>query len=1709
MSAPSTSSDYKTRSSPPGPASSPRGISYKRPPTGHAGIDYLEAKARSGSSSSLSSLPHTSSSKTGTSSPRSHGSPRANGFARTASSPRASGSRINGSTPSPRDDVFGGSGGVSPRGDGSSVMSGSGARSRRAVGLGVSSPPGKPGEQRRVSEVGVIHKPKGSTGNRRASEASSPGNSPRLQSLNGSTRPKRPGQSRRVVSTGTNSPTKPFPDSPSSQSSIPPSPSKNLSPRSPISLSRNPSGLAISISQPTPERAQAGPSRLPLRRKSSESDLVAAAKNIRTTSPSGILSRPGSQRTSYHLSHSVSSRSSASMTSLQRESSDHPDNGDVSTLSGLGKSQEGSNFAANVVDLGSSGSDLALDQEPSRTPEVSSIEAAQNGQLRQIEIPPRTSSNSPKANAIQPQISPRKSSMSGLLPDPPEVPSSDKSQRRASRNVNLGDIYETSRSDHSPRKASPAGSPSPARRQSEFKSASPALGKKPSPYSSPRPERKTPNPNLTIAPPVMTASRSVSSSARPSPPIPTKSPLRGLSRHSSAVLELKNIRPPNMRADSNDSSKATAGWLTPPEGRPGLEETLQRPRPDTIKDLPDIPTPTTAEIRFTMLTTPSIYSQDSAPPSSASTVLDSAMLSAVPSMYSDDSAVRQRVSWHGKESTTMLPENEGLHDPINANKRNSRMGNIGWGRKKSQDTASTLSPRSPQPPQFSPRSPQPPQFNKTLPVPSFQDDSRPVTPSSSEAHLHPEGKPMRSPSMPNMSPATPNKAARLLGIDRSPAVSGGMARNVTEPSPLLPPVLARSPTTPNMLTRSPTGVSSMSKRVHLIREIANTERAYANDLALVRDAFLPRQSRRASQHSLSESVTSPGITSDVSRRSSTYTYQTAETKRSSGIETGSSWTIGGTTPITPYKEGNVDGYFSQLNTPTMSPSMSVSPRQSTVSLVANVTPRGKALSSADVKAVFLNLSDLAALAEELACAFEEALGDDSSPQDGMSGDGGNDRLGEAFVDMIPRLRPLYLVYCARQAVASARLRELQSDPGHKQYLLDCWSLVKPHTHAWNLDSMLIKPVQRITKYPLLFDDLLANTTPVHPDYFSIRTAAERSREMAMELDEAKRRKDIVAGVINKRPVAPIQAKESKPKGLKLFRKEKTNGSTPSLAMSISSSELGSPPDIPASSHLQLKELTVRVEEAEQVVRRIGKEIVLWVAVAKDIFTVEDAMTRTWLRVVQLESTDQADQRLAGFRKVMAEIVASAWAPLNEEVKDRILPVFARLLDVSTNPNKVIAKRAAKLSDYARYIQLRDNRRPIDRTLLSSASDFYALHSQLVDELPAFLEGHSRILDIALVAFARAQARYHQAVRDKLDEFVRTWITTSRRSSMSPSAGDEEVDATSGRGIVKAWHDAWAPYAEAMDHFQSTRPGRNVTDRITSFTAQPGSRDSSRTVSPAPQLRHTPSFRSSTLRPASPSAGRPEQRRQRSTSLLSQGPSTMAPIRDSRFGLFRQHSRTSVKDKDREKTTGQMLPPPTPSQSLRPAISSPMNSANRHSFGLPRIPTDTSRPIFEGLGLSPHKSTVAIRAASDPSAAISSPQIQPSVHPFADFNPSRSHIVEDNLGLGLGNIEAATPPLREVDDAAEGWRNEKVLYQCACVADFDPAVYGSKKYRGLRFLRITTGDLVDVFHEVGRIDELPRFPYPEVGVDNDGALVGRAENGDIGLVICSFLEPLRE
>ncbi len=65
--------------------------------------------------------------------------------------------------------------------------------------------------------------------------------------------------------------------------------------------------------------------------------------------------------------------------------------------------------------------------------------------------------------------------------------------------------------------------------------------------------------------------------------------------------------------------------------------------------------------------------------------------------------------------------------------------------------------------------------------------------------------------------------------------------------------------------------------------------------------------------------------------------------------------------------------------------------------------------------------------------------------------------------------------------------------------------------AWDLQSFLIKPVQRILKYPLLVDKLVEYTEEKHADRKAIQNARDVIVKMARDINEIKRRKDIGEG----------------------------------------------------------------------------------------------------------------------------------------------------------------------------------------------------------------------------------------------------------------------------------------------------------------------------------------------------------------------------------------------------------------------------------------------------------------------------------------------------------------------------------------------------------------------------------------------------------------------
>ena len=109
------------------------------------------------------------------------------------------------------------------------------------------------------------------------------------------------------------------------------------------------------------------------------------------------------------------------------------------------------------------------------------------------------------------------------------------------------------------------------------------------------------------------------------------------------------------------------------------------------------------------------------------------------------------------------------------------------------------------------------------------------------------------------------------------------------------------------------------------------------------------------------------------------------------------------------------------------------------------------------------------------------------------------RAAAAFESIAPWLKT-YSVYCASFVTAQEKLDRLR---GESAEVDKACGAVEDLIHA-TISSMLIKPVQRLCKYPLLFRELLHEIPDEHPHRALVLSAARTVTAIAAEVNEAVR-----------------------------------------------------------------------------------------------------------------------------------------------------------------------------------------------------------------------------------------------------------------------------------------------------------------------------------------------------------------------------------------------------------------------------------------------------------------------------------------------------------------------------------------------------------------------------------------------------------------------------
>ncbi|XP_050533281.1 intersectin-1 isoform X2 [Daktulosphaira vitifoliae] len=114
-------------------------------------------------------------------------------------------------------------------------------------------------------------------------------------------------------------------------------------------------------------------------------------------------------------------------------------------------------------------------------------------------------------------------------------------------------------------------------------------------------------------------------------------------------------------------------------------------------------------------------------------------------------------------------------------------------------------------------------------------------------------------------------------------------------------------------------------------------------------------------------------------------------------------------------------------------------------------------------------------------------------------------VGDILCEHFPRMTR-YVRFCSCQLNAAITLQKLtETNVAFREIAKRCQSDCR--TKGLPLSSFLIKPMQRITKYPLLVQKILEHTPDSHPDRLHLNEAISKAEEICLQVNEGVREKE--------------------------------------------------------------------------------------------------------------------------------------------------------------------------------------------------------------------------------------------------------------------------------------------------------------------------------------------------------------------------------------------------------------------------------------------------------------------------------------------------------------------------------------------------------------------------------------------------------------------------
>lgn len=377
------------------------------------------------------------------------------------------------------------------------------------------------------------------------------------------------------------------------------------------------------------------------------------------------------------------------------------------------------------------------------------------------------------------------------------------------------------------------------------------------------------------------------------------------------------------------------------------------------------------------------------------------------------------------------------------------------------------------------------------------------------------------------------------------------------------------------------------------------------------------------------------------------------------------------------------------------------------------------------------------LAESLSLVIDVSSRLVEQLQSAIASDGSSGQLiGQCFTTLESEIGQAYGQYCRMHADFQPAFEKCEQQEVELYRVLQrALEKMRSRTNCFDIQSVLIKPVQRILKYPLLLNELIKCTVDTNPDKPGLLRAIKMITDLATNINELKRRKDLVVKYRNE---ADRQSSFSS-------RLSKLNMHTLKKKYSRFNFKFSSTIGLAKES---------KDEDFEQVVhhfRSLEKSVKLFLKNLAFFIESLEAYVRTLYTLtdeIALFYGERANQALVEqCRRVYQTMLAETIEQSKIKIDTHVDSVLKQLLGKFSNPIKLIDKRKDKQIDFDRASRALDSNKDSAKAKLfreeySIAKGVYeALHQQLLQELPQFVQLGTEVFLDCLVALIAIYKRF--------------------------------------------------------------------------------------------------------------------------------------------------------------------------------------------------------------------------------------------------------------------------------------------------------------------------------------------------------------------------------